>query len=420
MTEAVTLLRREPQARVFFAAVAQSSLGTGAAYIGLLLVAYQRFHSPWAISLILLAEFVPAMLLGPVLGAAADRWSRRRCAVAADVVRAGAFIGIGLVGSFEATVALALVAGFGTALFRPAVLAALPSLVAPERSAAATSLYGTITDAGFTLGPALAAAWLLVFGAEELVVANGATFAVSALLVARLRFGDAPPRASDATSSGVGRALLADTREGLRAVVGMPAVAIVLGVTGAGMLSGGVFNVAELPFATDVLGSSGSGYSALVALYGLGFAAGSLQGSRGGGAPILKRRYLHGLALTGAGGVAIGLSPGLLTAGAGFALAGFGNGLFVVHQRLLLQSQVPQPLQGRVFGLADTLTSWGFAVAFVSAGALIELAGVRSLILATGAWELTLAIAAFLLLRRQWRRETSTGGRYDPAAQRAS
>src|SRR3712207_1210070 len=113
MREAVTLLRQEPQARVFFAAVAQSSLGTGAAYVALLLIAYERFHSPWAISLILLAELAPAMLLGPVLGAVADRWSRRGCAVAADVVRAGAFIGIGFVDSFEATVLLALAAGFG-------------------------------------------------------------------------------------------------------------------------------------------------------------------------------------------------------------------------------------------------------------------------------------------------------------------
>lgn len=419
MTEAVTLLRREPQARVFFAAVAQSSLGTGAAYVALLLIAYQRFHSPWAISLILLAEFVPAMLLGPLLGAVADRWSRRRCAVAADAVRAAAFIGIGLVGSFEATFVLALVAGLGTALFRPAVLAALPSLVRPERSAAATSLYGTLTDAGFTIGPALAAGALLVLGPQELLVANGVTFAVSALLVARLHFGDAPARDSDAEGLGIGGALIAETREGLKAVASMPAVAIVLGVTGAGMLSGGVFNVAELPFARDVLGSSGSGYSALVALYGLGFAAGSLQGSRGGEAPILKRRYLQGLALTGAGGIAIGFSPVLLTAGLGFALGGFGNGLFVVHQRLLFQAQVPQALQGRVFGLADTLTSWGFAVAFVFGGALIELAGARALMLATGAWEMLLTIAAFLLLRRQWRSEASAGGPYDPAAQRA-
>ena len=151
------LLRDEPRARVFFAVLAQSSLGTGAAYVALLLIAYERFHSPWAISLVLLADLLPAMFLGPVLGAAADRWSRKACAIVADVLRAGAFLGIALVDGFVATFAFALIAGLGTALFKPAALAALPSLVAPERSAAATSLYGAITDFGFTVGPALAA-----------------------------------------------------------------------------------------------------------------------------------------------------------------------------------------------------------------------------------------------------------------------
>src|SRR4051795_11979095 len=144
MAEALALLRTERRARLFFAAVAQSSLGTGAAYVGLLVLAYHRFHSPWAISLVLLADFLPAMFLAPILGAAADRWSRRTCVVLADVVRALAFLGIALAGSFEATVALALAAGVGTALFKPAALAGLPSLVSEERSAAATSLYGAI------------------------------------------------------------------------------------------------------------------------------------------------------------------------------------------------------------------------------------------------------------------------------------
>ena len=74
--------RRRPRsdeqlARWYFAALAQSSLGTGAAAVALLLVAYERFRSPWAIGLVLLADVAPAMLLGPVFGAAADRWSRR-------------------------------------------------------------------------------------------------------------------------------------------------------------------------------------------------------------------------------------------------------------------------------------------------------------------------------------------------------
>ncbi len=68
----------------------------------------------------------------------------------ADILRFVAFLGIGLVDGFPATLALALVAGMGTGLFNPASLAAIPSLVARERMPAATALYGAITDLGFT------------------------------------------------------------------------------------------------------------------------------------------------------------------------------------------------------------------------------------------------------------------------------
>ncbi len=46
MRSIVGLLRGDRQARRFFLAYGQSSLGTGAGYVALLLVAYQRFHSP--------------------------------------------------------------------------------------------------------------------------------------------------------------------------------------------------------------------------------------------------------------------------------------------------------------------------------------------------------------------------------------
>jgi hypothetical protein len=46
MSDVLRLLRAEPRARLFFLALAQSALGTGAAYVALLLVAYDRFRSP--------------------------------------------------------------------------------------------------------------------------------------------------------------------------------------------------------------------------------------------------------------------------------------------------------------------------------------------------------------------------------------
>jgi MFS family permease len=396
LTEAITLLRNEPRTRLFFAALAQSSLGTGAGYIALLVVAYERFHSPWAISLVLLADFLPAMFLAPILGAAADRWSRRWCAVVADVVRAGAFLAIPFVGSFEATLALALAAGLGTALFRPAVLAGLPSLVEKERSAAATSLYGAVTDMGFTVGPALAAAALATVGTDELLLVNGVTFGISAVILARLPFGAVAHRGKE--QAGALRSLLTEAWEGLRVSARMPVVRVVVASFGGAMFFGGIYNVIELPFSTGALGTTSAGFSALVAVYGVGFIVGSLRGSGGGRPQLLKRRFLQGLALTGIGGVLTGLAPTLPLALAGFALGGFGNGVFVVHQRLLLQATVEPRMQGRIFGVTDTLMSWGLAFAFVSGGALLELTGSRALMLATGAGEIGLSVVAFLAL----------------------
>src|SRR5687768_2186592 len=108
MRPVIDLLRHEGRARWYFLALAQSSIGTGAAYVALLLVAYERFRSPWAIGLILLADVLPAMLLGPIFGAVADRFSRRTAMIVADLIRAAAFAGIALVDGFVPSLFIAL------------------------------------------------------------------------------------------------------------------------------------------------------------------------------------------------------------------------------------------------------------------------------------------------------------------------
>ena len=64
-------------ARRFFLAHAQSSLGSGIAIVGLPLLAYDHYHTPWALTAVLLCELLPAVALGPLLGALADRLPRR-------------------------------------------------------------------------------------------------------------------------------------------------------------------------------------------------------------------------------------------------------------------------------------------------------------------------------------------------------
>jgi MFS family permease len=405
MRTTIDFLRAERPARFFFAALTQSAFGTGAGYVALLLLAYERFQSVWAISLVLLADLVPAMLFGPLLGAMADRWSRRACLVLADVIRAAAFVGIAVVHSFTATLAFALIAGVGTALFTPAALAALPNLTIPRNLPVATSLYGAITDLGRTVGPALAAGVLVIAGAEGVMALNAVTFAASGLILARIPFFDRrPPTVEPAAVDTRWRlALISDAAAGLRASFGSRPLRIVLLASTASLLCAGVFNVAELPFVTGELGVGGAGFALLVALFGAGVVVGSLIGTRGGDLPVLKRRYLTGLLLMAMSLAGIGLAFVVGTAVVAFIGAGFGNGLMLVHERLLLQTTVPDHMLGRVFGTKDALTAWAFALSFLVAPPFIQLLGTRTMLLVAASTALVAWLVSALALRKSWR-----------------
>lgn len=401
MRSAAELLRKEATARAFFAVLTQSALGTGAAYVALLLVAYERVASPWAISAVLVADLVAPMFLGPLFGAAADRWSRRTCMVLADIVRAGAFTAIAFVDSFGATVGFALLAGAGTALFTPASLAALPSLVAPRRLPAATSLYGAISDFGLAAGPAVAALLLLAGGPEVILLVNGVTFGISAGALSAIRFGHASARTSQhrSTPYAIG-ALVREAQEGLRAVRHMSGLRGVLAGSALALFFGGLVNVAELPFLTDELQASEVVFSVAVGLAGLGIVAGSLTGSSGGGLARLKQRYLFGLCIMGLGFALTGFAPSYPVVFATFMLAGLGNGMMLVHERLIIQAMVSDSLAGRVFGTKDALTAWAFAVSFLIAGAAVSMVGSKIVLIASGAGVVGIAAVTAVALRR--------------------
>src|SRR4051794_27380192 len=168
----------DARARRFFAAHAQSCVGSGLALVALPLLAYERFGTAWAISAVLLPELLPAILLGPLLGALVDRIGWRTCAVVADTLRCAAFAIVATAHSMPLMIAAAFVAGIGTALFPPAALAGLPRLVdTDDARGAAMGVYGAIDDIGLPAGPAVAALALAVLPPETLIGLNAVSFA---------------------------------------------------------------------------------------------------------------------------------------------------------------------------------------------------------------------------------------------------
>ncbi|HET8757310.1 MAG TPA: MFS transporter [Solirubrobacteraceae bacterium] len=387
------LWRAERRSRWFFAAHLQGALGVGLGYVALMVFAYERIGSAWAATAVLLADLLPSMVLGAVVGAVADRTSHLGCAVVADLVRAVAIVGLLFADGVAAMLAFAVVLGMGNALFRPATSALLPALVRPERLTAANALYGMSRDAGQLLGPACAAAVLLFTGPEALLAINATTFILSALLLSRLT---GVGRRAEAS----GETLLSDTRAGIRAVMRDRMTRTLMCTSGAVVMVAGTMNVAELVLAQRELGAGSSGFALLVCAYGCGLVSGSLLGAGDTGEDGLRRRYLLGLVLLGAGLVGSAVAPVVGVAMATFALSGLGNGLFVVSDRVLLQRLVPDRLHGRTFGLLDAVESWGFGGALIAGGALASAYGGRTTFALAGVGTLLVWLAAARVLRR--------------------
>ena len=377
----------------------QSSVGSGAAYVGLLLLAFSQFHSSWAVSLVLLADFLPAMIIGPALGAVVDRWPRQWSAVAADVIRAVAFIGLGVAGSFTAVLLLALLAGTGSALFRPAVLSGLPRLVGEPRLDGATSLYTAIEHLGNTIGPGLAAVVLAFTSPQTLMIANGVTFAISAALLLRVPLGRGSMDEAD-SAEGAGGSLREQTVAGIRALRQLPAARTVILASAAILAFAATINVAELVLIRDDLGAGDTGYAVVVMLYGVGVviaaaAAGSVARIVG-----IGRLYLAGILIFGLAACGTALSPSIYPMLVTFALSGMGDGFEGVSGRLIVQRSVPERLMGRVFAIRDSLGAWGFGLAFVLGGLLASTLGARPVFWIAGIGALAILPFAVSRLRR--------------------
>ncbi|MEA2243527.1 MAG: hypothetical protein QOD24_3083 [Solirubrobacteraceae bacterium] len=403
------LIRTPGPVRSLLLVSLQSSVGNAIGYVALVLVAYDRFRSPWAVSLVLLADFLPAIALGPVFGALADRCSRRTLAVSADLLRAAAFVGLALAGSFAAILALALVAGMGTALYHPATKSALAGLAGPRGDTAMGALV-TIWSAASVAGPALATGLLLVLSPAGLLLVNATTFLVSAAVLSRLpldREAAAEPQAAAApddlnvaivtgepvVSPESEDALGHGVRAGLRAARQVDGLSTVVGAGVAATLAFSLMNVAEPLLATDELDAGDAGFALLVCLYGVGSTVGTLHGRA-------ELRFLvEGLAGGGLLLFASALAPSVTVAAVTFLGTGLFAGAVMSSDHQLVARLAPAPIRGRVFGLKDSLDAIAFSTAFVAGGLIASLGDSRAVFAVAGASTLLVAALGALGLR---------------------
>ena len=185
-TSRLGLLRRSPSFGLLFLATAGSSFGTYLAAIVLTVDVYDRTGSGVWVAALLIADFLPIVLIGLLLGPLVDRLSRRGLMVVSDLVRVGVFAALPFVDEPAAIVGLAGVAGIATGFFRPAVYAGLPNLVPDEELTNANSLLQTVETIAWMVGPVVGGLMLTTWSPSVPYVVNAVTFLVSAILVFRI------------------------------------------------------------------------------------------------------------------------------------------------------------------------------------------------------------------------------------------
>jgi MFS family permease len=387
------LFRRSPSFGYLFLATAGSSFGTYLAAIALTVNVYDETKSGVWVAALLIADFLPIVLIGLLLGPLIDRFSRRRLMIVSDLVRFGVFAALPFVHGPGAVVGLAAISGIATGFFLPAVYAGLPNLVPDEELTNANSLLQTVETLAWMIGPVLGGLLLTVWGPSVPYVVNAITFAISAALVARI------PEGKLRSEKSITRGHWRDVADGLKLVITARPLRTVLVVWNVVLIGAGAVNVAEVIFAKDTLDAGNLGFGVLVAASGVGLAIGSFLAAPALGKVGLRRHYVGSIALMGVGWGGAALSGSIWVA-VPFVIGGAaGNGAAIICNRLLVQRGAPDQYRGRALA---TIMSTNYAVlglSMAAAGVLTDVFGARSVWIAAGVIYLFGSLVALVMTR---------------------
>jgi dTMP kinase len=322
-----------------------------------------------AVSGVWLTSLLPALLLGPLAGAVADRLDRRLNMIVGDTLRAGLYLTLvlnltfGVVNRLTWMYVVQFLASCASLFWTPAKDASVPNLVPPEKLEQANQYnllgtFGPAPVAGIFFGVFAVISKGLAsispyFATDQVNLAlyfNAATFVVSAVTVYLLR--EIPKRQ---TSEHISVPSVAKTIwEGWK-YLGQNQVVrgLIIGIVGAFSAGGVVVGLGPSYIRTTLNGGSAGWGLVFAAVFG-GLAAGMFLGPR-----ILSgfsRRRLFGLSIVGAGIplVLIGLIPSLVPVVLLVILLGAFAGIAYVTGYTIVGREVDDDTRGRTFAFLQS------------------------------------------------------------------
>ena len=318
----------------------------------------------YAVAGVMVARLLPAILFGPLAGTLVDRFDRKTLMIGSDIARGALYVVMPFLGPLWAIYLISFVIECFSLLWTPSRDASLPNLVPRRQLGNATSLglvttYGTLPLGGlvfaFLSGGSDLLPWLQDNPTSLALWLDGATFAVSASLVSRIRItSPAPAKVGKFQLSRVGR----DIVDGLKFLrESTLASAMTLGIVSAFSAVGAVLALG--PIFARTLGAGNPGWGILVTSFGIGMGIGMASSNKV--VEFVEREFVFVWSIIAAAAMlfVLALIPGIELAAVMTVVLGAFCGSAWVSGYVLLQENVTDEFRGRTFGSLTVLSRLG-------------------------------------------------------------
>ena len=405
----IDLLRHRPYVQFLFVRIAASiALQVQAVAVGWQMYALTK--SPFQLGLVGLVQFVPALGLFLVTGAAADRYDRRFVAATAQTVEATAVAVLAVAEGFGhltpgLLLVMAFIIGNGRAFEQPSLQTALPNIVPANVLPRAIAGSTSASQIAIVAGPALGG--LLIALSPTLVFALCAVLWLSAGIVMR----------SIAIERTAPKREPVDLKRLFSGLVFIGHHKVVLGAILLDLFAVLLGNATGLLpiFARDIFMAGPLGFGALRAAPAAGALLSSLTIARWPISRHVGRFMFAAVAVFGTGTILLALSPSLLFAMGAMFIVGASDTVSVVIRQSLLLLHTPDEMRGRVFAVGSMFTGTSNQLGDFRAGSAAALFGTIPAVLIGGCCTLGVVVVSTRLFRELFQTD-----RYEPDKQQAS
>lgn len=343
-----------------------SGVGSGLTSFGLSIYVLHATGRAASMGLVSLAAFLPVLLLSVPAGVLADRYDRRLLMMAGDSLSALGILYISLcmhgggAALWQICLGVAVSAVF-SALLEPAFRATVTDLLTEKEFSRASGLLSLAGSARYLISPVLAGILLAVSDIQVLLLLDILTFFPTVLAAAIVRK-DLSSKKAETENISFGQSM----KGGWHVIAGSRGLLVLVGVSSLITCFMGCLQILAQPVILGFASSATLGMAETVCACGM-LVSGLFLGARG-----LKGNYVGilsgSLAAAGISMVLFGLWENIgLVCVFGFlffAMLPFANNCL----DFLVRTNIPDRLQGRVWGVIGFLSQMGYVVAYGLAG----------------------------------------------------